>query len=1235
MWEIDATQVINLRSDTGGWAFTRFVDHLIEAELFYHGVPFASLWTNRRVNLADGGVDTAVLEPIPSSQSGFFAFPTCWQYKASKWTDMGDSKIRSIIREEVGKPYSKQLIGMGYGCRFCVCDSLPAPKRRQWENLIQVEVEKICKEAAPAKLIDADDLARWANDLPAVIMQFHGSHVGDFLHLTTWGQSITSHTPVYVNYQSATDAQGRIADHADFSRGCHSAVQLMRGDPGVGKSRLAYEALNAIPGAQHYTCYVEDEDRAVKFAYSATNSGKRAFLVADECSLKTYERLDRLLQGHADRLRVLCINVSERPHGTGEPDVLLAQPPDVTVKEILKTNFSHVPEERRSQYAGLAKGFVRFAVDMCREDAKIEAQGLGVLSSPDRYLEVRLDDSHKKVLAALGLFSKVGFKRDVASELDAMCVYLGLGDRDKVLEIARDIKAGPGFVSEGGRYAYVTPEIIAGAAFRMGWERWFVHDPAERLNAMPGSLLPSFLKRVSKSAGEEVGRLVGDFFRNWAAGLTAEDLAVNANTLPMVMLVQATPEDYLPTLRLVVENGAIDVVRSVGGSAADGWGPRRHIVWTLERLAWFPEYFQDAEAILFRLALAESEPRIGNNATSIWKQLFRIYLSGTSVPFQDRILLLETRMMSGDESVIGLASEALDGILQGRASRMDTRSVIADRVTPLEWKPATNRELADCLRSVLSLLSRMMNVEPEMLRDAALTVLISKVSRLLEWGFLDEVKDLLAEIQPDDGQLSSLIQELDGFVSAHREDEGDFDDTYLQQVMNLQEGLAGKSLHTRLIRVVGKSPWERSLFGSEDAWANELATLVERLYGNQNELEAELPWLMSEEARSKDIVGRELGRLDYDVRLLDILIERSVSASSSGLCANYIHGLLQHHPRHVERVNHRIDEIEEVSPRTAYELFMAGGAITRDVARLQRLVDMDLLPVEYLRGILFYSRQKALSIETFSVFLGQLLAAVREGNQRAAGIAVEALAYRLDDAAPDVKMAVLTDPLITELIWNLLEITANDGGGEDIWWFRVLTDVAECLDSERSMRLATVALLSENLSVRERAEKFLIASAHRFPREIMTHLGNRIMDEQIGWRFFVDEFKDLFNAIPAEVVVVWLNLYGVEGARKLARHLPVPFINREGVCVVPELTAQVLTTYQDDDRVFREFLAGCHSFQMYGGDIAAQHKKEADLARQFLNHPLRRIREWAQHEVETAEQNAAREAEWAEEAWLE
>ena len=52
--------------------------------------------------------------------------------------------------------------------------------------------------------------------------------------------------------------------------------------------------------------------------------------------------------------------------------------------------------------------------------------------------------------------------------------------------------------------------------------------------------------------------------------------------------------------------------------------------------------------------------------------------------------------------------------------------------------------------------------------------------------------------------------------------------------------------------------------------------------------------------------------------------------------------------------------------------------------------------------------------------------------------------------------------------------------------------------------------------------------------------------------------------------------------------------------------------------MFREFLCGTHTGQVYTHDISAQHEEEAETARRFLGHPLRRVREWATVEIKSA-----------------
>jgi hypothetical protein len=92
---------------------------------------------------------------------------------------------------------------------------------------------------------------------------------------------------------------------------------------------------------------------------------------------------------------------------------------------------------------------------------------------------------------------------------------------------------------------------------------------------------------------------------------------------------------------------------------------------------------------------------------------------------------------------------------------------------------------------------------------------------------------------------------------------------------------------------------------------------------------------------------------------------------------------------------------------------------------------------------------------------------------------------------------------------------------------------------------------------------------------------------------------------------------------ELTRHLQPPHLDREGLLIVPPLTAFALDRFAADEQVFEEFCAGIHSGQIYEGDMAAQHKREAEVARRLLAHPMRRVRDWALSEIASARGNAA------------
>ena len=127
MWTIDSNKIYSLRTPAGD-RFTNFVDALIRAEAYIQGVKLSEISTNPRTNLADGGVDTKVLQSMPHSDTGWLSVPTCWQYKATEYRKIEDKKLREEINGK-SKEYTRELIKKGYGYRFCICDYLPDKKK--------------------------------------------------------------------------------------------------------------------------------------------------------------------------------------------------------------------------------------------------------------------------------------------------------------------------------------------------------------------------------------------------------------------------------------------------------------------------------------------------------------------------------------------------------------------------------------------------------------------------------------------------------------------------------------------------------------------------------------------------------------------------------------------------------------------------------------------------------------------------------------------------------------------------------------------------------------------------------------------------------------------------------------------------------------------------------------------------------------------------------------------------
>ena len=1227
MWKIRAGDVKAIGRTPGGDQFTEFVDSLIFGWAHLHGLSCSEIHTNNRTNKQDGGVDTKVCQPIDCDPLGWMVGnPTIWQYKATDSSEVGDGDIQN----EIKKWYTIECIEQGFAYRFCICDSIPDYKRESWERLLNSEIKKIRVNAPDAKVLSADDLAQWASCIPSIKLHYFIQGITMLgLHFKAWGEGITGITPEFIRNPLIDGIIDRIQNHVNFAVDVPDVVLPISGLSGVGKTRLVYESLLACEGAKSLTIFTNDEDKAVDIAMTISNNSTiNVILVADECGIEKRLKLNELLKGSKDRARVIAIdNSGERP-ASYSPELWLEKMPPEIVEEILAKNYPSVPAERRRAYADLSSGFVRFAADLCHNDSMIASAGSvdPALIVIKDYLRARFSPDELKVIEALSLITKVGYKGDVSQELLELCETVNQ-EPQHFREIADRLHDGPGFVAKAGRYLYITPEIIAQVGLDLGWNTWVKDDPQDFLKKLPKNLLEPFYMRVRKSASTEAREIIGGSFRKWSTGLGSGQLNSVETINRLVTLIEVEPGTYLPILRRLIEAATIDDLKIVSGENISGsYGPRRSIVWLAERIVAFPEYFDDAENILLRLGLAESEKNIANNATAIWRQLFRIFLSGTAIPFLDRLNRLEQRILCEDKDVSRFAVGALDGIFNDHPIRTAGPSIVAGKIPPQEYVPNDNNEYSACISAAIALLGKLINREDisDDIRQIIKSILVDNTRTLLNQGFSDELWNVLPERSLDDDLKSKLIGNIEKFLyfdtkakwgrPALKED-------YIEKVNKWLISLKPSNLEGRISILLRTLPGHYSIVNNDDKLESEIKSLAKECLQYPEYLMKEKAILFSLEAKNAVNFGYGIGTVDEKAIFLDFVIESSIRYNSTEFGRGYISGLLGSYPHHADIINKKIDEIQMDYPAIAYELFMARIDITRALERTLKLVDSEKLSALYLGRFGFGKDEYLLAPDNFEKILLRLVDASDNGNSLALQAALEFVSFRIFREKKG-KIGQIFDLVdIRSLAWRLIERTPEKD--RSYQWIQTLEALSK-YDLPRAANLIALSLVEGNLHNMGDFDAFLGSFAKSNPDLLMRSVGEVMLDKRLSWKFQIFAYKSLFKSLPEETIIEWIREHGAEAARLLARHLPSPYISEEGLPIVPHLTQFILDTFEDDDEVFNAFLCGMHAYQVYSGDIAAQHEKEAEIARKFSNHSSKRIREWAQFEEEAAHSEAER-----------
>ncbi len=1245
MWEVTERQVVaGFQMDDGGARFTRFVNALIRAEMYLSRAPQSEFALVNRATVGDGGVDGEVKRAIPDDRTGWLReYPTLWQFTARD----GIGPTLNKLMNDLDKEYAVKLLAKGYAVRACIKGPLQPQDLDRWERELTNRARQHNASAPPAYVLTASRLAQWANMFPGVASEHLGVTLPlGIMCLHAWGRNATADTHTYVEVPRWATVKDSIGRHVDFGVQPEETVLDVVGESGVGKTRLTYETLKDLEGAAGLVVYASEGDVALNVAsFLANNEHLSALLVVDECDARVSLKLADKLRGSTNRVRAVAISGPESQRVRTRSDSSVEQMPTDILEKVLEKNFPVVLRADRSAIASQTQGFVRLASYMCR----LAAAGRGV--SLDAALD-HLDElvpqyvgsgNPLDALLTLALVKKVGYKDDMKRELESLCGLVGSLKPDEVSNAGKQLRDSCGFVGVSGRYMYVMPPIVARWAFERAWRKWAEDDASGFLNKVPPELLQVFLDQVSDAGHPEARKRAASFFEGWASALRPTDLTKTAVTDLLEALTETQPETYLPRLRKILESATDVELASIQAEGQSGhWGPRLHLVWLARHLAAFSGSFDDAEAILLRMATSESEGNWRHNAAGNWVNLFRMRLSGTEKPYAHRLALLRQRLFADNNRESGLALRALKEAIENALANFITGDSLPDFVggkrTPKEWRADSHGEGVRLMHELLSLLREVATSTRPDIADPAADMLVGMTETLLDEHELEFLKNDGVRSVLTTARLPRVLQAIEVFLVRQERYVGSerrLPEAYLSDVRAWKAGLTPDDLHSRVVATTGRDAYFYARAFRTTTEPTELVELAKELYSNPGAISSELAWLLSPDAKSAEALGVELGKLDAEASLLGLLCTESAKAGAALLVRGYTAGLLGAHPQTALKVNETIDALQTEAPDVAFECSVAGGETTRVLERGLSQVKLGRLKADRLVGFLWFVGNRRPTPAEFANVLDAITPAVGDMNEGLLSWAVTLVAYRLHDDEKGETASILENDGARGGLWRFLESVVKKGDlrGEGSHWLGDVMGALTKFDPDRAAALATRGLMSERMRFSDACEAVLAQLAKEHPTIVLKHIGPFMLDPETAWRFHVSQYSGIFWSLGEDVLRKWLLENGVPAARAIARHLPRPEL-RDGNPFIPPLTEFVLSEFEKDDGVAAEYAAGVHGMEVMVGDISAHLRSHADFARHFLGHRLRRIREWAEGEVRSCEADASRFKQMEEERWL-
>ncbi|MDR6857868.1 hypothetical protein [Variovorax guangxiensis] len=708
-------------------------------------------------NTADGGID-AFAEQVSSgnAEAGSFHFQlkTGTSFKPWREADLKKELFGSTNaapkKGTLGTAVKACLDQGGTYVVVCFAHDMQAQKAADAVRLVRRLFASCGYPHARVEVWGTGELAAMMERYPSLCIDLNERSFDGALQTSeSWASNFEMRTRFV-----AGPKQKEVAERiASLLKG--DVIQHVRlvGEPGLGKTRLALEAIRAEPTLAAATVYApQAEDFQASRLFNELLRPDRAYqavMVIDECDESDRASIFGRLKGRAG---IKLITIDHGPDSSSDQLMELVEMPSLRDQEV---------QEILEGYVGQS-GHLHHWVPWCEGSARV-AHALGenlarnpddLLKSPatvdiwkryiEGYQESRDADQTRTVLEHVALFRKFGFRPPVADEGKFIAKLAQRADPS--ITLARFTRIVERLVQkrilQGGRTLRIVPKALHIYLWREWWNnQGQAEDLGTLLGEIPGALKRWFSEMLIYANGVEPARQA--IRRALAGGALklADFISSDSGAGFISILAEADPDAAMIALDATFESLSIKDVERLDAA-------RHSLTAALCKLAVHRKHFGRAARLLARLTHGDYS-NYSNNTRGSFCGLFQLNQGPTQAPPDERIEVLR-ELFATARHERRLALEAAKELLN---SGSHTRVVGVEHQglapTLTFWTPKLWKEFFEAWRAGLALLEEQVREDDVEWQKSLSGAILEAAADMLQFPELEEFALGVLARQPD------------------------------------------------------------------------------------------------------------------------------------------------------------------------------------------------------------------------------------------------------------------------------------------------------------------------------------------------------------------------------------------------------------------------------------------------------------------------------------------------------